>query len=1047
MNLIRGAIFVSLCLSSAVAQEASLSGTVHDSTGANVPAATVKITGSNTGISRTVQTNDAGVYDLQFLQPGRYNLVITASGFKSLTRTDLELEVAQKARLDFTLEIGSLQENIVVTAGTEAIQTESATLGAVIDNKKVVEMPLNGRQFYSLALLTPGVLPPTQGSSLSFRGGLNIAGSSETSNNFTLNGIANNDPAVFAPNFRPSIDAIAEFNVLTGVYPAEYGYGSGGQVIVTTKSGTNQVHGTVYDFLRNQVMDARNYFSPAGPLPSFKRNQFGATAGGPIIRNKTFFFFSYEGLRLGQQVSAVTTVPTVAMKAGDFSSILAVKRITDPTTGAAFPGNIIPPSRISPVAQALLAYYPNPTYPTAFGVLPSNNYIFNEKRTENMNEYSLRVDHTFGTKDSLYATLNYFDDPSYEPSNSLCGTKVLPLFGCTVGNLAEVYGITYTHIFTPSVVNEARVGYTRAVQPRVGEDSAINFWGPFGAVPTLTPYPGNLGVPNTAVTGYASLGSATNIPQSRTDNMWDWNDSVSITHGKHTLKIGMDIYHFATNNILVSNGRGGLTFSNTSQGPTTTYGMADLLLGLPASTSNSPYQYKFYVRTANISAYLQDTYKVTPTLTLNLGLRWELNTPPVDHSGKLTSFDPVKGIPVTQGSDGFGEHVFNFDWHDYAPRLGFSWQPFHDAKTVVRGGTGVFYNAFNVYNGLSGIYVGYPYKVNNTYTSSLAQPVTLANPFPSANAVTANSLSGANKDFQNPRVFEWSLGLQRALTTNLLWEATYFGSKGNHLETTQNINQPLPGVGTPAQVNARRPYPAYGTISFYQWNGDSHYHSLQTKLQQRFGNGLSFLASYTLGKSIDDTGTPTNAYDLSTARGLSSFDVRHRFVFSPIYELPFGSGKPYLSQGFLSRIVGGWQISLLFQAQTGNPLTPTVSGNYSNSGGTTDRPNVVSNPNDGPKTVAQWFSTSAFALPGQYTFGNAGRSIIEAPGLVNLDTSLVRNFQVREWLRIQFRGEFFNTLNHPNFQFPNVVADNPQFGTISGAADPRQIQLALKVIF
>ena len=1037
--------------------EAYLSGTVQDTSGAVLPNATVKLISPSQGTTKTVQTNQAGVYQFSFLQPGVYDIEASGTGFKTLTRTGFTLAAAQNARLDLVLEVGNVSENVTVTANTENVNTESADLGAVIDNTKVVEMPLNGRVFWSLPLLAPGVTPPVQGSSNSSRGGLNIAGSGETANNFTLNGIDNNDTTVSAPLFRPSIDAIQEFNILTGVYPAQYGYGSGGQIVVTMKAGTNQFHGTVYDFLRNSaVLTARNFFQAPGPLPSFKRNQFGATLGGPIIKNKTFFFYSYEGLRSRQSIVMGDTIPTPAMWAGDFSTLLPKTIIKDPQTGLPFANNIIPQGRLSPIGVALLGEYPAPTFATPAGSAPSNNYVFSPTRPETDNIDSLKVDHTFSAKDSGYANANWSTITAFEPlSVPSCGASPLPNFSCPAFNRSEIYGLAETHIFSPSMVNEARVAFSLELAPSIPQQSHVDFWGAFG-ITARTYMPSNLpytGIPSTSITGYT--GYSTSVFY-RHDPRWQWTDALSLTRGRHTFKVGFNLSHLATNNVAPTSIAGTLSFTNSSTGPTTGYGAADVVLGLPASSAQTFGAYTYYVRVANVSTYVQDDFKVNGRLTLNLGLRWEINTPPLDYAHHETSFDPKTGMPLEEGQEYIGTHAWAFDWHDFGPRLGFAYQPFADGKTVIRGGVGAFYNSFSLNNGTSNIYAGYPWTLSNTYASSVTQPVLLSNPFPAANAVTSNNLAGAEYHFKNARVYEWSLGVQRQLTTDMLVELTYMGSSSNHLKITRDINQPAPGPGTPAQVNARRPYPLYGSIKMYEFDGNAHYQSLQAKLSKRYSHGLSFLLSYTYAHSIDDLNALTNQFDLTTARGPSSFDVRQRIVLSPVYELPFGKGKRFVTSGPAAWVVGGWQLSSLAQWQTAAPLTATLSGNFSNTAGAaSDRPNLIGDPNaNAPHTPQQYFNTSAFQIPiasGQtgapYTFGNEGVGIIKGPGLVTFDFSLVRNFQPKEWLKMQFRAELFNAFNHTNFGFPGLVANTSTFGTISSALDPRLSQFALKILF
>jgi hypothetical protein len=1066
-SLLRHILPLLLLVPTAWAQtsEANLSGTVSDTTGAVIPNAAVKLTSKDQGTVRSVQTNNAGVYQYSFLPPGAYVLEISSQGFKTLTRDNLVLAAAQNARIDFKLEVGNVSENVTVSSVTEAVNTESAELGAVVDNTRVVEMPLNGRVFWNLPLLVPGVSPPVQGSSNSSRGGINIAGSGETANNFTLNGMDNNDTTVSAPLFRPSIDAIQEFNVLTGVYPAQWGYGSGGQIIVTTKAGTNSFHGTAYDFIRNSaVWTARNFFQAPGPLPSFKRNQYGATFGGPIRKNKTFFFFSYEGLSSRQSITVLDTVPTPAMQTGDFSSLLTLAKpivLKDPnsTRNAPIPGNVIPPSLISPIGAALLRVYPNPTFATAAGFAPANNYVFSATRPETQNISSLKLDHSFSAKDSMYLMGNFSTITATERvSVPSCHAVTLPGYDCPAYNRTQLYSISETHIFNASMVNEGRIGFSLENTPAIPSNAYFNFWGQFGLTPR-TSMPGNLpfyGTPNTSITGFTAYNGSVFI---RHDPRWQYTDAFSYTRGRHTFKIGFNLSHLATNNVSPTDTAGGVTFAASTSAPTSGYSAADVLFGYPTSTALSLYAYKYYVRVSNISAYLQDDWKVNSRLTLNLGLRWEMNTPPLDYAGHETSFDPAKGVPLVKNTSYIGDHIWAFDWHDYGPRVGFAYQPFGDGKTVVRGGFGTFFNSFSLNNGTSAVFAGYPYTISNTYSSSAAQPVVLSNPFPTANAVTANNLAGADYNFSNARVYEYTLGVQHQLQKDLLLEVTYMGSSSNHIKLTRNINQPAPGPGTPAQVNARRPYPAYGTINMYTFVGNANYQSLQVKLNKRYGYGLSFLMAYTYAHSIDDTSAQTNAYDLRTARGPSSFDVRHRISISPVYELPFGKGRAWATTGWVSQIVGGWQVSPLVQWQTGAPLTATLSGTYSNTGTTTgDRPNLIGDPNaNAPHTPQQWFNTSVFQYPATapgtsaplsaYSFGNEGVGVILSPGLVTVDVSLVRNFQVREWLKIQARAELFNLMNHTNLGFPGLVANTSTFGTISSALDPRLSQFALKVTF
>jgi hypothetical protein len=1036
---------------------ATVTGIVKDQSGGIVATAKITIKNTGTNITREVMTNKDGEYTVPLLQIGSYEVSVESAGFRKQVKTGLTLQVGETARLDFAMELGQVSDTVQVTAEAPTTQTETASLGTVVDNRHVVDIPVNGRQFYSLATLVPGVTPPVQNSTLSFRGGFNVAGASEVANNFTLNGFNNNNQDVSAPNFRPSLDVIAEFKVLTGVYPAEFGYGSGGQVQVTTKSGTNEFHGVAYEYIRNAAVDARNFFlSPSSATPPFKRNQFGATIGGPIVKNKTFFFAGYEGFRLRQDINSLTTVPVPAFLNGNFSSLKTT--IYQPGTKTPFPGNIIPANQIDPAGKALLSYYPNPTSPTVAGAAPSNNYLFSEIRKERMDEGSLRIDQTFSEKDTLRMTANFFDDPAFEPSNTLCGARLLPGFGCYSNQKSQLYGITETHVFSPVLVNEARVGYTLLNQPRIMEDDGIQFVQAYN-IPAFAGGRDNGGIPAATITSYSTLGNATNLPQNRWDSTYLLGDSVVWSHAKHTFKFGVDASQFRSSQYYVQYGVGSFTFtSGATTYPTSGYALADVLLGRPATTQRVPtYPNKWYQSTTTIGLFAQDDYKVTSKFTVNYGLRWELYTPTTEKYNQESSFSPLTGGMIQAGQNGIGSNLWNPRYRNFAPRLGLSWQPFGDGKTVIHAGAGIFYNAPTSGNGILAIFYNPPIRTPQTFTSTLASPlVGLANSFPAANAGTSSSPFGIAQNFAMPTIDEWSFNIERELIPSWVLDVTYFGSKGSHLPINRNINQPRPsGV---AGVTLPRPYAGFANISFAESVGNSVYNSLQVKLQKRYSAGLSLLTTFTYGRSIDDgngiatsttasSTTPQDALNLAGERGRSDFDIKYRFVFSPVYELPFGKGKPFVNQGFWSYVVGGWQVSALFSAQTGGPLTPYYSGNVSGTLNTKDRPNLVGDPNSGPKTPQQWFNVAAFASPGSGNFGNAGRNIINGPGMVNLDASVVRNFRFKERFGIQFRAQAYNALNHVNFNYPSATIDSASVGTISSALDPRTLEAALRLVF
>ncbi|MBV8905443.1 MAG: TonB-dependent receptor, partial [Acidobacteriia bacterium] len=995
-------------------------------------------------------------YVISALQPGTYEVTGETAGFTMGVRKDLLLEVAQTARVDFILQVGNTSETVNVTASAAVLETETASTGQVVDNRKVVELPLNGRQFYGLALLGPDTYQPAENSTVGYRGGFNVAGADETENNFSLNGIDNNDSGINGPTFLPSIDSIQEFKILTGIFPAEYGHSAGSQVIVVTKSGTNEIHGSLFEFVRNQFFDARNYFLGAGHQPAYKRNQFGGTAGAPIKKDKTFFFYSYEGLRLRQGITSLATVPTTAMLNGNFSSLLTLAKpiqLKNPVTGAIFSGDIIPASTISTLGRGIAAFFPAPTTATPSGVLPSANYVFNETRVETMNEQSLRIDHSFSSTDSFYANYNRYNDPSFEPQNALCGSSTLPGFGCHAGLTTQLGAIDETHIISPAMVNEFRAGVNRLVQPRVQQDNTADFPGLPGAF--LGYLANNNGVPRTSITGYSTLGGATNLPSERDDTTYQITDAITWTRGKHSIKFGGEWRKFLSSNLQTSNGRGSLTFSGSAPGPTSGYPLADLLLGLPTTSSRNPYSPWFYERLGSMAAFVQDDFKVTPTLTLNIGLRYEYEGVISEKYGRMSSFDPTVpggGLRV-ENENGLGNTLYQPNYKNFAPRFGFAWQPHRNSSTVIRSGYGIFYNQTTTLNGFYTLATNAPFRNPQTFTSTVANPIQLdVNPFPASLSANSSTASGVNPHFPTAYVQQWNFDVEHQFGQTLLLDIGYRGAKGTDLPLSFDPNQPLPGTG-----NAGRPYQNFGNITYYIDSGNSEFHSLVFKLDKKISHGLSFLASYTFGKSIDEgsgaasgsdaSGVPQNSRNLlSGERGLSDFNVAHRLVFTPVWALPFGeSGK-----GVAAQIIRGWQISGIFQLQSGRPFTANESGNISLTSQNADRPNVIfgCNPNNGPKTVNEWMNISCFTLPPTGTFGDVGRNTLIGPGMVTLDTAVARMFAIRERMRLQFRGEAFNTVNHPNFEQASGTQNSPSFGRITATLiDNREIQLALKMIF
>jgi len=1090
---------------------ATVTGRVTDPSGAVVPKAKVTITNTGTNETRAVEAGDEGDYTIPQLPPGDYSLTIEQSGFKKAVQR-FTLETGQEARVDITLTAGAVTEQVEITAVTPVISAEDASLGGVVDQKKIVELPLNGRNYLQLALLQPNVFAPAQNSTLGFRGGFNVAGNSEIANNYLLDGIDNNDETTNQPSHTPILDGVREFKVLTGTYTAEYGRQAGGQVIVTTKSGTNNFHGSAFEFHRNSVFDARNFFARsclkrdasgncANYKPSFRRNQFGGVFGGPIRQDRTFFFAGYEGQRRGQQEAGLANVPTLAMRQGDFSdartSSGALVIIRDPLNGnQPFPDNKIPQNRWNPQGAGLLALYPNPNAAGA------NNFVAAGTGRFGVDQWSARIDHKLRENMNLFGSYQFADSTEFYPiTNPLCSARDVPGFGCDELQRTQHFTLNWTWTITPRLINEARVGYSRFGFFRLQEDrdgDVISRLGIKGLTDAgRTPF--NNGAPELIVPGFVTIGGPTNLPQGRHDNTYHYIESMTFINGAHTMKWGADVRRFLFNSFFTSFGRGSFRFDGrfTARRPDATsetlnpaHAVADLLLGAPFQADRNLGEPFHNAKTFSSGYYFQDDWKVTPKLTLNLGLRYELNLPPIENINKIASFDPkTNTIKVAGGQEAFinpannrlelrarpdiGRRLWETDKNNFAPRVGLAYRPFGDTKTVIRAGFGSFYNLQIVGNGITPLSRNSPFRDRQTSGPFAATVRPLPNV---ADAFSGNPTvvpPGIDENFKTAYINQWSLGVQRELAESLVLDVSYLGSSGHKLPLGVNINQALPPsaqcVATPSgpgcSVNARRPFQGFGNITggFIISAGNSNYHGMTVRIERRFNNGLSFLSSYAWSKSIDDgsgistgsdsSGVAQDARNLRAERSLSDFDVTHRWVLSYVYDLPFGKGKRIApSNKVADFMVSGWQMTGIMTMQTGRPFTVIVGRDQSATGGTTDRPNLVGDPKISDSGPDRWFNSAAFATPAAGAFGNAGRNILRGDGLHNFDLGVSRFFRVTERHQLQFRAEVFNLTNHPNFFFPVQSLANAAVGTITRAANTgtgaqRQIQFALKYLF
>ena len=1047
-----------LASSSAYAQTASLAGTLTDTGGAVLPGVTITITEVQTSASRTSATDERGNYRVPFLPPGRYRIEAGLPGFTTSVRENVVLSVDDGLRIDFTLQIGEVAEMFIVTAATPLVQSETSSVGTVIDNQKVVELPLNGREFEDLAQLAPGSVPPAPGSTLSFRGGFNAVGARETGNNHLLDGIDNNDPAINNFTLRPIVDAIQEFKVLANSYSAQYGRGGGAQVIVSTKSGTNNLHASAWEFLRNDKLDARDFFNKkeSAAKPPFHRNQFGATAGGSLAQNRSFFFVAYEGGRRRQVFTSLQQVPTEAFRRGDFSA--ATAPVQDPERSrAAFPGNIIASNRIDPIARKILdrGSFPFPTP----GLAPPNNLSAVNPFSEDVNEYSARLDHRFSGTNSLFGRYAYAKDSLVVPCAGNGQTSCVPGFRHNDVTGAHSLSLTDTHIFSPKLVMETRAGFNRQLQSRIAFASGTSDISSELGIPASHD-PRDFGHPMIAITGFGTIGDRGY--QNRAGTTGQIAAGLNYSPASHSIRAGVDLRRILF--YAGSNARETINFSGIWTGNA----FADFLLGLPSRSTRNPTDSFRYHSMNSYNWFVQDDYVVSRRLTLNLGLRYEYNTPDVEKQNRLAHLNIETMEYELAAQNGASRALYQPDKNNFGPRFGFAFRPDATGQMVIRGGYGIFYDLAIIGNNLFFVRTGPPFQRPQTFDAGiLPADLTLSDPFPSVRLAASPMFDAPSIDpsFRDAYIQHWNLGYQRQLPENMLFEVSYVGNKGTKLVRTVDVNQAylVPGFNQP-EVQPRRPLPAFGSVPVLQSSGNSIYHALIGRLQRRFGAGLSFLASYTYGHAIDDStggNVAQDARNLKMDRGSSDFDARQRFVLSYIYELPFGRRRAFGTNWgtTLERLLGGWEFSGIATFQSGRPIFIQLSpaNQNSNTGSTRDRPNiayivdykivqttadpVIANRND--KTV--YLNPAAFAIPPRGTFGNVPRNYFDGLSTNNWDLMLAKNFR-KEGLNVQFRTEFFNAFNHPSLNQPNRFFDATSFGTITSTLfENRQIQFGLKI--
>ncbi len=1087
-------------LSSWVAQAQSIgtiSGTVTDSTEAVIPNANVTIKNQGTGLDRTVAVGAEGRYTATGLPIGTYAVTASAQGFQPAEHRDISLEVGQIRTVDLLLRPASVGTEIDVTSQVAQVEVQraDATLGQTIHPEQVAQLPLNGRNFVQLALLGTGTVKGqrpnaflNQGGSseVSYRGSVSLSaqGMRENANDWLFDGIDNNELTAGGVGTLPSIDAISEFRVLTYNYSAQYGSRGGTTVLVSSKAGTNILHGTAFEYLRNDAFDARNFFDGA-KKGKYNQNEFGASAGAPIIKNRTFFFTDFQVNKVRKGNPTLATVPTLLERQGIFTESFPGAPLAtiydpdsvhaDPVSGLKvrdpFVGNTIPVSRQNPIGTALANLYPAPAYTDRL----ANNYLATPVERIDDGQWDFRLDHNFSDNDHFFGRFSWDDATRFFPSG-------LPGFGAASGFSSNANYATHarniaaseTHVFSPTMINVLTAGYNRDFNYIWSVGYGSNESAKLGI-------PGaNLGTPETSsmgmftLTGFNPVGDREFAPFQGGTNVYHLTDAMDITKGGHALHIGFTFRDMQENTLGDTAFAGLFAFNNlftAALGPAgtpTTGGntIASLLMGYPTTGArnddlNGSTRGR---RWKEFRGFVQDDWTVSKSLTLNLGVAYDLTTPMTEAHDRFSNliFSTGQILVAGRGADSaIGVHT---DHSGIEPRIGFAWSPFASKKTVFRGGYGVFHDT-GAQGGSTGPYENPPYANAYAFTSDNVTPIrTLSTGFPANNIPISPSAYSGNwyswdPNYKLGRIQQWNLNIQHQLPGSMVFTIAYAGTHGTRLmDKNFNFNTAPPGPYT----NPRnlRPYPLYNNIYVTDSHGWLRYDSLQAKLEKRAATGLYVLAAYTYSKAFTNglsqeiTADPgANYYPLLTwknaDKGLASTDLRNAFTLSYLYQLPIGKGQHFLSglHGVTQQLLGGWQINGITTVHTGFPLGMTMSTNQSGTG-LSNRPNHVCDGTLSNPTVGAWFDISCFTAPSVGTLGNSARSTLYGPGQVNFDTSVFKPFKITESKEIQFRTEFFNVGNHAQFAIPATALGAATFGKITGTVNSaRQIQFALKLLF
>ena len=1040
-----------------------ITGVVRDSGGGVMPGVAVKATHDATNAVADAVTDAVGIYTLRGLPVGRYTVVTELSGFQTARHTDVVVRVNEDVRLDVTLKVGAMTETVTVSGMASTVDTTTGTLRTVVDQDRIEKLPLNGRNPTQLMQLVAGVLPDTRTSLTSgatYPGTQPVSSSGARGNttNYVLDGGSNNDHYSNAPNPMPNPDALQEFSVQTNSFSAEYGRNVGAIVNAVTRAGTNSYHGLGFGYLRHHKMNATNFFTP-GVDDGLKRNQYGATLGGPIVRNRTFFFSSYQGTNQEQRpVSRSTLVPNAAMRSGDFSSLS--RQLRNPATGEVFPGNQIPSSLFNRAAVEILrGWLPLPNPQAGDNALTLR---FSVPQSLDDHQYLGRVDHTFSNAHRMYGRVwvSRASVPAYlEEGNALTSS-----FGRTWQN--TVVSLNDTYILKPNLLNNLVVTFNRT------NNNNFQIYPPDYASLGINAY--NDSTPQWVfnVSGYFGINTGDTNQFLRDE--YQISDTLRWTKGRHEIATGFE-YSYGKGDI-VNNFRANGRFTFSGAAPFTGDALADFLIGKFSSFEQGIGEYK-NTRMHLLASFVQDTFRLNARTSVSLGLRWDPFIPYTDVTNRLACFRPGQkssvyvNAPVGAvfpGDSGCSEGGYDADWKNVGPRLGLAYDPFGDGRTSIRAGYGAFFDRPNTIStnslanqGPFGTVVSFP----GDFTNSVAQPYAgRVNPFPAdpfnvsstVSFVLPHNMFSYDPDMVNGTLHSWNVTLEREILPTYLVRAAYAGSKGTNLTILREVNAAVYAPGaTTATTNQRRPlFPNFGSIVSNEPTGESRYHSLQLTLDKRFAKGLSVLSSYTLSKTMDhssenkQTGAvQTNPFDLEFDWGPANFDRRHRWVTSFLYQIPGKIGNPALDA-----VASGWSLTGIWIMQSGLPFSVTSGVDNARSGTGGQLADLVGDPAlpaDRPtaERIARWFNTAAFAPNALGTFGNTGRNALRGPRYRALDLGLHKTFNDQGRTKVQVRVEAFNVLNNVNFDLPNGSQNSGNFGKILAAGDPRIVQLALRVSF